>query len=656
MSDPIFNVVLGTAGHIDHGKSTLVQALTGIHPDRLKEEQERGITIDLGFAPMQLSNGMRVGIIDVPGHERFIKNMVAGASGIDFVMMVIAADDGVMAQTREHLQIVQLLGVRDGLTVITKKDLVEPEYLDLVTEDIKALEENTVLAGKPIVCVSSKTGEGIADLKKRLDVALAKLSRRADAGPFRMPIQRVFAKEGFGTVVTGVPLSGHIAIGDTIEILPPRFSGRVKGLHAYKSVIARGQAGHSTAVNLIGPDIDKKDVTRGMVAVTPGIFKATNLITAYLTHLPTTPWPLKHRAAVRFHAGTAEIQGKVLLLEGDQLPAGTSGWIQILLEEPTVIAPGDRFILRHQTPMVTLGGGRVVDVVPTKRKRASPPLNKGGRGEAVPFPTRDDLESRLKAVDSPADFLAHIIAVSEAPKTLPELCAETASLPSQLAKLLAKLIEKKLVVALRPDAAFIAPARLDVLLKSAVTCAYDFFKDHPALGTLERPELRRRLEKKSGAGISGYFDDLLAVLKQRNLLKVESNTVALPGRDRTLEGALADQAQKVEAALQAGALAPPSLAEIEASLKIPPKTFKEILRFLQDTGKAHDAGGGIYFHAGAYEKAQSEVAGLFAKSPELTTSEIRQHLGMNRKYVVPLVELFDRKNFTVRVGDKRKLK
>ncbi|MCY3023351.1 MAG: selenocysteine-specific translation elongation factor, partial [Planctomycetota bacterium] len=363
----IFNVVIGTAGHIDHGKSTLVQALTGIHPDRLKEEQERGITIDLGFAPLELAGGLRVGIIDVPGHERFIKNMVAGATGVDFVMLVVAADDGVMAQTREHLQIVQLLGVRDGLIVITKKDLVEADYLELVVEDVKALVAGTALADKPVVTVSSKTGEGIPGLKALLNTALSKLARRPSSGPFRMPIQRVFAKEGFGTVVTGVPLSGQVAIGDTLEVLPPGYQGRVKGLHAYQHPITRGQAGHSTAVNLHGPDIDKQDVRRGMVVATPGIFRPCSLVTAHLTPLAGTPWPLTHRAPVRFHAGTAEIQGRVLLLEGDQLPAGTDGWVQVQLAEPTVAAPGDRFILRHQTPMLTLGGGVVLDVALLKR-------------------------------------------------------------------------------------------------------------------------------------------------------------------------------------------------------------------------------------------------------------------------------------------------
>ncbi len=286
MSIQIFNAVIGTAGHIDHGKSTLVKALTGIHPDRLPEEQDKGITIDLGFAPMVLKNGMRVGIIDVPGHERFVKNMVAGATGIDFVLMVVAADDGVMAQTREHLQIVQLLGVRDGLTVVTKKDMVEPDFVEMVADDVRALELGTVLDGKPIVTVSSKTGDGIPELKALLEKALPKLARRASDGPFRMPIQRVFAKEGFGTVVTGVPLSGHVAIGDTLDVLPPGYHGRVKGLHAYTQPIERGQAGHSTAINLIGPGIDKRQVERGMIAVTPGIFEPTHLIAAHFALLP----------------------------------------------------------------------------------------------------------------------------------------------------------------------------------------------------------------------------------------------------------------------------------------------------------------------------------------------------------------------------------
>jgi len=640
-SNPIFNVVLGTAGHIDHGKSTLVQALTGIHPDRLKEEQERGITIDLGFAPLELG-GLRVGIIDVPGHERFIKNMVAGASGIDFVMMVVAADDGVMAQTREHLQIIQLLAVGDGLTVITKKDLVEPEYLELVKEDIQNLVAGTVLEGKPTLMVSSKSGDGIPELKKVLEKALTKISRRTSSGPFRMPVQRVFSKEGFGTVLTGVPLSGQVAIGDTLEVLPPGYQGRVKGLHAYKQAISSGQAGHSTAINLHGPEIDKKEVVRGMVVVTPGIFKPCKLITAYLTHLASTPWPLKHRAPVRFHAGTAEIQGKVLLLEGDQMAPGTAGWVQVLLEDPTVLVPGDRFILRHQTPMVTLGGGRVVDVAAQKRKRKNPEV-------------LAELQKRLASIDSPEKFIAHLLEFSSTPRSVSELSSDSGLLPEQLTPLLASLIQKKKAVALKVDI-FISPALLDLLCKNIVSCAYDFFKEHPALGNVELPELRRRLALKHGAEILSHFDDLLTVLRQKNLVKVDSNSVSLPGRERKLEGNIADVAQKAEAAILAGGLAPASPAEVETQLKLPPKQLREIMKYLLDTAKVVEAAPDVVFHQSVYDKAKDEVLKLFAKQSELTTSEIRQHLGMNRKYVVPLVELFDRKGVTVRMGDKRRLK
>lgn len=643
----IFNVVLGTAGHIDHGKSALVQALTGIHPDRLKEEQERGITIDLGFAPLELKNGTRVGIIDVPGHERFIKNMVAGASGIDFVIMVVAADDGIMAQTREHLQIIQLLGVKDGLTVITKKDLAEPDYLELVVEDVKALESGTVLEGKPIVAVSSKTGDGISELKALLEKALSKLSRRDSAGPFRMPIQRVFAKEGFGTVVTGVPLSGHIAVGDVLEVLPPGCQGRVKGLHAYKTAIEHGQAGHSTAVNLHGPDIDKREIVRGMVAVTPGILSPTKLLTAYLQHLSAAPRPLKHRAPVRFHTGTAEIQGKVLLLDGDALAPGASGWVQILLEEPTVLAPGDRFILRHQTPMVTLGGGRIADVAPHKRKRNDPAI-------------LEELEKRFGCLDDQKSFVAHILSFAELPKAMRELCNETALLPQQITAIMANLIDEKLVIALKPNEVFVSSGLLETLAKMLIVCVQAFLKEHPALGGVERPELKRRFDLAIRAGRDAcgttHFDDLLAVFNQHNIIRVESNLIALPGLERKLEGVLAATAKEVEDAIKAGALAPPAVSEILAQLKIQPRTLKEIIKFLADTGAVVEAASDIYFHRESYAKAKEALLQLFAKKPDLTASELRQHLGMNRKYVIPLLELFDRQKITVRAGDTRKLR
>ncbi|HYF51327.1 MAG TPA: selenocysteine-specific translation elongation factor [Planctomycetota bacterium] len=638
----IFNVVLGTAGHIDHGKSSLVQALTGIHPDRLKEEQDRGITIDLGFAPLVLKDGLRVGIIDVPGHEKFIKNMVAGATGVDFVMMIVAADDGIMEQTREHLQIVQLLGVHDGLTVITKKDLVEPELLELVEDEVRNLVKGTLLDNKPVLRVSSKTGEGIPELKGVLEERLSQLARREAGGPFRMPVQRVFAKEGFGTVLTGVPLSGQVSIGDNLEVLPPGYSGRVKGLHAYKMVISHGQAGHSTAINLHGPGIDKREVIRGMVVATPGVFTPVKMLTARLTHLSSAPRPLKHRAPVRFHAGTAEIQGKVLLLDAEQVAPGQDAWIQILLEEPTVAAPGDHYILRHQTPMTTLGGGRIVDVSGAKLKRQDADVLKS-------------LQTRLDVLDRPPALLEQALAAATAPLTLPQLCSQTAQLPHDALGHLEKLIQGKKAMALKPASVFVAASTLDQLLKETLNCLYAYFKEHPGLKTVELPEWRQRVQRALPAEAAAYFDEFLALLKGRGQVVVESNAAALPGRELKLDGALAKHAQHIEEALKAGGLAPPPLAELEAQLKLPPKTAKEIRRYLIDTGKIVEASPDVHFHCTHYEAARSEVQKLFATKPELTASEIRQHLNMNRKYVIPLVELFDKRQVTRRDGDKRRL-
>ncbi|MCW8133487.1 MAG: selenocysteine-specific translation elongation factor [Planctomycetota bacterium] len=580
----IFNVVLGTAGHIDHGKSSLVQALTGIHPDRLKEEQERGITIDLGFAPLDLSNGTRVGIIDVPGHERFIKNMVAGATGIDFVLMVVAADDGVMAQTREHLQILRLLGVPDGLTVITKTDLVESAFADLVAEEVAKLSAGTCLEGKPVLRVSSKTGEGLPELRAALERRLSGLARRSDEGPFRMPVQRVFAKEGFGTVVTGVPVSGTVAIGDQIEIQPLGVGGRVKGLHAYKHKIERGRAGHSTAVNVAG--IERHEVVRGMVAATPGVFRPSTLFAAHLIHLADAPYALKHRAPVRFHAGTVEIMGKVLMLQGESLPPGAEGFVQILLEEPTVLVPGDRYILRHQSPVVTLGGGQILDNAQQKRKR--------DKDEE-----RADLAARHACLGDRARLLGLLLDYAARPQGAKELGAALGALPETLAKYAETLKKEKHAVVLKQGETYVGMRAFEALAQATAAALTEFFKEHPALGSIERPELKRRIAIALTCAPDElpWFDDLLNALSSRALIKCDGNQVALAGRERKLDARWAERARQAESLLKAGLLAPPDLAEIEAQLRIPPKDFKEVMKYLTETGAAVEAAPGLCFHA-----------------------------------------------------------
>ena len=333
-------IVIGTAGHIDHGKSTLVKVLTGIDPDRLKEEQERGMTIDLGFARFRLPDGRRVGMVDVPGHERFIKNMVAGATGIDLVILVVAANDGVMPQTREHLSIMQLLGVGRGLVALTKIDMVEAGLVELALEDVRATIQGTFLEGAPILPLSSITGEGLEEFKQVLFRLASETPPRSDAGVFRLPVQRVFSAKGFGTVVTGIPVSGSVALGDVLEVLPRGLRGKVRGLQAYQESTERARAGHSTAINLA--DVDQHEVTRGNVLATPGFFRPTRMVAASLDALALLDKPVEDRTAIRLHTGTAEALGELVLLDCEELEPGGSALVQLRLEEPVVCAPGVR--------------------------------------------------------------------------------------------------------------------------------------------------------------------------------------------------------------------------------------------------------------------------------------------------------------------------
>ncbi|MGH2627998.1 MAG: selenocysteine-specific translation elongation factor, partial [Anaerolineales bacterium] len=357
--ESIHNVVIGTAGHIDHGKTTLVEKLTGINPDRLPEEKERGMTIDLGFARLQLPGGQRVGIIDVPGHERFVKNMVAGATGIDLVLLVVAADDGVMPQTREHLEIMSLLDLRHGVIAVTKIDLVDPDLRELVVEDVRETVKGTFLEGAPVLPVSAATGEGIDRLRQALYDAVGRIRPRDAAGVFRMPIQRIFSSKGFGTVLTGIPVSGQVAVGDSLEVVPLGKTGRVRGIHAYQEATDLARAGHSSAVNVT--DIEYREVHRGMVLAHPGYFRGTRMVEARFRYLARAARPIETLTAIRFHTGTAEILGRIHLLEGKRLSPGETGFVQFRLDEPVVVAPGDRYVARLHSPMETIGGGEVLD-------------------------------------------------------------------------------------------------------------------------------------------------------------------------------------------------------------------------------------------------------------------------------------------------------
>ena len=342
-------IVLGTAGHVDHGKTSLVRALTGIETDRLKEEKKRGITIELGFAFLDLPCGHRLGIVDVPGHEKFVKNMVAGASGIDLVAFVIAADEGIMPQTREHFEICRLLGVTKGLIVVTKKDMVEPDWLELVEDEIRDFFSDTFLEEAPLVTVSSTTGEGIDRVKVILDSLVSQCDFTEAHGPFRLPVDRVFAMKGFGAVVTGTSISGRINVGDDVEIFPHQQYGKIRGIQSHSQSVEMVEAGKRTAINVQG--VDKDHIHRGNMLITPGCLEPTYMLDAGFLYLSSCDKPLKNRARVRVHLGSAEIMGRVVLLEDEVLAPGTETNVQVLLEEPVGVWPGDRYVVRSYSPV-----------------------------------------------------------------------------------------------------------------------------------------------------------------------------------------------------------------------------------------------------------------------------------------------------------------
>jgi len=363
------HLILGTAGHIDHGKTSLVKALTGIDTDRLKEEKARGITIELGFAHLELPGGVRFGIVDVPGHERFVRAMVAGVGGMDLVMLVIAADEGIMPQTREHLDILRLLGVRNGLVALTKRDLVDREWLGLVTEEVRDFVAGSFLEGAPIVPVSSRSGEGLDELRAELLWLAERVDEKRREGSFRLPVDRVFTVAGFGTVVTGTLLSGEIRVGDELELLPPGREGRVRGIQAHGAKSVQGQAGQRLAVNIQGIDLDQAH--RGDVAGPRGVFRATRAVDVRLDYLASAPRELKHRATLRLHSATYEVPAQVILLDRDTLQPGDSAYVQLRLKEPSLLLSGDSYILRMSAPATTVGGGVVLDPFPPRRRRRS---------------------------------------------------------------------------------------------------------------------------------------------------------------------------------------------------------------------------------------------------------------------------------------------
>jgi len=621
------HVILGTAGHIDHGKSSLVKALTGIDPDRLKEEKDRGITIDIGFADLAYpEEGLTVGIVDVPGHEKLISNMLAGAGGIDMVLMVIAADEGIMPQSREHLAICDLLKIKAGLIVITKADLVEKEWLSLVADEIKDFVKGTFLEQAAIIPVSSKTGENLDSLKNAIkDLALTVRPKTSD-GIFRLPIDRVFTLKGFGTVITGTAISGIIAVDAPVEILPAGITTKVRGLHSHGKSIQKAYAGQRIAINLQG--VEKDDLQRGDVAVAPSSFmptKTLDLFLELLTHVPV----LKNRSLVHFYVGTSETVARVILYEKEELKAGESCFCQFRLQAPVIAVSGDRYIIRRFSPLETLGGGEVLDPSPARRKRKD-----GIQDLALLHTGKLDEKLALKVEKAgPAGISAHAIHGW--------INADLTAMQNAIKGLVQSgLVIKHEDILVHKHAFDLLHDKIRALLKT-------FHKEQPLKPGMPKEEVRTLLNIDPR-----LFNFLLASLKElvvdKDLLRLKDFTIALSGAAEAHKAKIIDLLTK-------GGFLPPLKTEMAEALKMDQKQINDILNILAKERSVVRVNESIYLSATAYDKMISALKSFYAKKPELTVAEFRDLLNTSRKFALPFLEHLDAARVTLRVGDARKL-
>jgi len=633
------SLIVGTAGHIDHGKSALVRALTGIDPDRLPEEKRRGITIDLGFADLQLGT-LRLGFVDVPGHERFIKNMLAGAHGIDVVALVVAADEGVMPQTREHFEICRLLGVQHGLVVITKSDLVEPEMLPLVEDESKELVAGSFLEDSPVVIVSSKTGAGLDELKTvMIDVAQKTPARSRDQIT-RLPVDRVFSMKGFGAVVTGTLISGQIAEGDELELLPSGAMVRVRGTQVHGQVVARAEAGQRTAVNISG--VDLRQIERGMVLAPLRRLRATQILDASVSVLPTAARALRSRARVRVHIGAAEVLGRVRVLDADgTVGAGDQGLVQLRLESPVVAVHNDRFVIRTYSPQETLAGGVVLHPFASKH-----------RGKDLQQ-VRQLLE-QLGADDRASKFGALVEFAGQTGIRLSDLAATT----GWTDELLLTAVKEVQADNALTDAGgvFISTRHFDDYSRRVVEELEKFHKREPLSRGLLRETLREKVFAHSAPEI---FSSVIVKLEREGSLVSEKDTVRLASHRVDLSDQDRDLREKLQQESKNAGVEAPSIDELMTRVGVTSSDrqhARKILQLLIEAGSIVRIQGDMVMDVTVVEELKRKLAAHGnATEPDrmIDVATFKELAGVSRKYAIPLLEYFDRERVTRRAGDKR---
>jgi len=628
-------IVVGTAGHIDHGKSHLVRSLTGVDPDRLKEEKERGITIDLGFASLILPGGTRIGFVDVPGHERFVKNMLAGVGGIDLVLLVVAADESVKPQTREHFDICRLLRIPRGLIVMTKIDLVEPDLVDLVRLELREFVAGSFLEEAPIVAVSARTGAGLDDLKTALGRLALEVPPRPASGLLRLPVDRSFSIKGFGTVVTGTLISGTLKEGAEVSILPLGRPARVRGIETFNQATPVAFTGQRTAVNLQG--LEAGEIERGHLLTEPGVLEPSHLLDVVIDLLPAEEARLKDLARVRFHHGTLEAMARVKLLDPAGGSPGGRAFAQLRLERPVSALPGDRFILRRASPASTIGGGSILHNAPPKLRRRDP-------GAATRF-------ERLAGPDEEGRLSVFIEEAGEAGLTAPTLRARTGLEAAALARSLATALKEARVLALpTTPVRYLAAGAHQELVRRTVAALEAFHRKEPLAEGFPKEELRTRLFARSHPDV---FRSLLADLAGRGRLRLVKDRVALGAHQIALqphESALLD---RIEARFAAAGSNPPDLPQVVADLNAEPRAAERLFHLLLSRGRLVRIPDGKVFHAGALEDLKRRLWQSRSKSPVIEISEFKDLSGTSRKNAIPLLEYFDQVRVTRRDGNHR---
>ena len=629
------HVIIGTAGHVDHGKTLLVKALTGIDTDRLVEEKKRGITIELGFAHLDFPDGTQAGIVDVPGHEKFIKNMLAGAGGIDLAMLVVAADEGFMPQTVEHLGILSLLGIRDGLVVITKCDMVEPEWVEMVKEDVKAQTEGTFLAGKPVYPVSAYTGQGIAELREKLGELVKAAAEKNLRVPFRRPIDRVFSVDGFGTVVTGTLIEGTVAVGDMAEVLPTGFQARVRNLQVHGKDVDTAFAGQRLAVNLAGTK--KSDLARGDTIARPGSVRSSLMLDVKLQNLKNSQRTILTGSQVHLYHGSSVRLSKVVLLDREALHPGESCYAQLRMTEELSAKVGDRFVVRFYSPLETIGGGVVLDDCPARHRRGDQrvlealAIRESGSGD----------EKLLQAVAKEGIALP----------TAEELAKPLGRMPEELAEELGALCAAGRALEPLPGR-YLAGSVFDRLWDSCRELLAQYHKQNPLHAGMKVAELRQKLLKGTDQAVA---DALLAALAREGKIKAVADRYALAEFTVRLTKRQTAIRDRILQSYRKAGLETPGLDEIYGMFEAKEQTdCKQVVERLVSGGGLVMLTPQICVHREVYADVSRRTAEHFAQEPELTLAQFRDLLGTSRKYALAVLEYYDKNKILKKEGDLRR--